>query len=104
MGPDLSRSGDLTPGQKRSHVQARPAQAPVRDQPPRSLHGDLARPGWLAPSPRLLHPRRAPGELTPSPARTRRTGRGPALYEPLHAEHVDRLELLSARLVHDEVQ
>ena len=57
----------LTPGLKRSHVQARPAQAPVRDQPSRPRHGDLARPGWDVPSPRLAHPRRAPGRARPRP-------------------------------------
>ena len=33
-----------------------------------------------------------------------RARRGSALYESVDAQHVDRLQLLSARLVHDEVQ
>ena len=47
---------------------------------------------------------RPSGRVAPAAARGRRARRGPPLHESVDAEHVDRHELLSARLVHDEVQ
>ena len=85
-------------------------------QPGRLRSPDLravrARPRWPSRCPSADVPasrrcRRCPrstGGRAAAAAGSRRARRGAALHEPVAAEHVDRHALLSARLVHDEVQ
>ncbi len=82
-----------------------PPPSALRVQPPRPRHGDLAR-RRTCPTGRLsaLDSRRAPRGRAAPAAGAGRARRRAALHESVGAQHVDRLQLLSARLVHDEVQ
>ncbi len=74
---------------------SRPPGAPRRSCPPPTCPTGR--------STRLI-PAAPPGRAAAAAARAGRARRRPALHESVDAQHVDRLQLLSARLVHDEVQ
>src|SRR5204863_424680 len=88
----------------RTHENPDPHPPPVREQrarPPRGHPAGVRRAGH---GPGRRDPRRTPVRHPPAAARAGRAGPGPALYEPLDAEHVDRHEFLSPGVVYDEVQ
>src|SRR5262249_41905521 len=66
--------------------------------------GDLAGFGCSRPTAFVVDTGGTSKQRAPAVAGAFRARCGAALHEPVDAEHVDRFELLPARLVHDEIQ